>query len=92
MVNEEPHSGFVNTAAKKDHNDKKTYQPTRTISEKNMKNNGFSYSKQGYDKKESGEHETSFTMYGTALDLEDYDEQEEHLHHVELKSRQRMKQ
>ena len=63
----------------KDHNDKKTCKPTRTISEKNEKNDGFSYSKQGYDQKESGEHQTGFMMYITALDLEDYDEKEEHL-------------
>ena len=76
----------------KDHNDKKTYKPTRTISEKNEKNDGFSYSKQGSDQKESGEHQTGFMMYITALDLEDYDEKEEHLHHVELQSSQRKKQ
>ena len=76
----------------KDHNDKKTYKPTRTISEKNEKNDGFSYSKQGSDQKESGEHRTGFMMYITALDLEDYDEKEEHLHHIELQSSQRKKQ
>ena len=58
----------------KDHNDQKTYEQTRTISEKNEKNNGFSYSMQSHDQRESREHQMGFTMNNRTLDLEDYDE------------------
>ena len=92
MVSEEPQSGLLTRQQNKDHNDKKTYEPTRTISEKSEKKVGFSYSKQGPDQNEFEDHQTGFMMYSTALDIEDDDDREELLHHVELQSGQRKKQ
>ena len=76
----------------KEHNDQKTYEQTRIISEKNEKNDGFSYSMQSHYQRESREHQMGFTMNSRTLDLEDYDEKKEQLHHVKLLSSQRKKQ
>ena len=92
MVSKEPYSGFVNTAENKEHYDQKAYQPTRTSLEKNEKTDGFSYSMQSHDQRESREHQMGFTMNSRTLDLEDYDEKKEQLHHVKLQSSQRKKQ
>ena len=72
----------------KEHNDQKTYEQTRIISEKNEKNDGFSYSMQSHDQRISREHQMGFTMSNRTLDLEDSDEKEQ-LHHVKLQSSQR---
>ena len=76
----------------KEHSDQKTYEQTRIISEKNEKSDGFSYSMQSHDQRESREHQMSFTMNSRTLDLEDYDEKKEQLNHVRLQSSQRKKQ
>ena len=72
----------------KEHNDQKTYKQTRIISEKNEKKDGFSYSMQIHDQRESREHQ----MDSRTLDLEDCDEKKEQLYHVKLQSNQRKKQ
>ena len=76
----------------KEHNDQKTFEQTRIISEKSEKNDGFSYSMQSHDQRESREHQMGFTMNSRTLDPEDYDEKKEQLHHVKLQSSQRKKQ
>ena len=76
----------------KEHNDQKAYEQTGSSLEKNEKTDGFSYSMQRHDQRESREHQMDFTMNSRTLDLEDYDEKKEQLHHVKLQSSQRKKQ
>ena len=54
----------------------------------NEKTDGFSYSMQRHDQRESREHQMGFTMNSRTLDQEDYDEKK----HVKLQSSQRKKQ
>ena len=68
----------------KEYNDQKAYQQTRTSLEKNEKTDGFTYSMLSHDQRESREHQMGFTMNSRTLDLEDYDEKKEQLHHVKL--------
>ena len=76
----------------REHTDQKAYQQTGTSLEKNKKTDGFSYSMQSHDQRESREHQIGFTMNNRTLDLEDYDEKKEQLHHVKLQPSQRKKQ